>query len=50
MMGTKLMNILTFSYKDEIAKISEEEKQKELDRIAREAEWARKKKRKGTTS
>ena len=30
-----------FTYVDEIAKITDEEKQKELDRIAREAEWAR---------
>ena len=30
-----------FTYGDEIAKISEEEKQRELERIAREAEWAR---------
>jgi len=36
----KINEYFTFSYKDEIAKISEEEKQKELDRIAREAEWA----------
>ena len=30
-----------FTYADEIAKISDEEKQKELERIARDAEWAR---------
>ena len=37
----KIINeFFAFTYKDEIAKISEEEKQKELDRIAREAEWA----------
>jgi len=36
----KINEYFTFSYKDEIAKISEEEKQKELERIARETEWA----------
>jgi|TARA_R110002020_G_scaffold31127_7_gene97442 hypothetical protein len=30
-----------FTYADELLKISEEEKQRELERIAREAEWAR---------
>jgi len=30
----------SFTYNDEIAKISEEEKQREIDRIAREADWA----------
>ena len=36
----KINEYFAFTYKDEISKISEEEKQKELDRIAREAEWA----------
>ena len=30
-----------FSYAEEIAKISEEEKQREIERISRDAEWAR---------
>ena len=42
---TQLMDTLNeyfeFTYADELLKISEEEKQRELERIAREAEWAR---------
>ena len=42
---TKLMNAINeyfkFTYADEIAKISEEEKQREVERLARDAEWAR---------
>ena len=37
---TRISEYFTFSYADEIAKISEEEKQAELVRIARDAEWA----------
>ncbi len=37
----KIKEYFEFTYKDEIAKISEAEKQRELERIAREAEWAR---------
>ncbi len=37
----KINEYFTFTYKDEIAKITEEEKQRELERIAREANWAR---------
>ena len=36
----RINEFFAFTYKDEIAKISDAEKQKELDRIAREAEWA----------
>ena len=38
---SKIQEYFEFTYKDEIAKISEEEKQRELERLAREAEWAR---------
>jgi len=45
MSNKKLMETLDeyfkFTYAEEIAKISEEEKQRELEKIAREAEWAR---------
>ena len=37
----QIQDYFEFTYKDEIAKISEEQKQRELERIAREAEWAR---------
>ena len=41
----KLMNTINeyfkFTYADEISKISEEEKQREVERLARDAEWAR---------
>ena len=40
-MLNKIDEYFKFTYKDEIEKISEEEKQKELERIAREAKWAR---------
>ena len=39
LMGT-INEYFKFTYKDEIEKISEEEKQRELERIARDAEWA----------
>jgi len=37
----KIDEYFNFTHKDEIEKISAEEKQRELERIAREAEWAR---------
>ena len=40
LMGT-INEYFDFTYADEIAKITEEEKQRELERIARDAEWAR---------
>ena len=37
----KINEYFDFTYADEIAKISEEEKQREIERLARDAEWAR---------
>ncbi len=37
----KIKEYFEFTYKEEIAKISDAEKQRELERISREAEWAR---------
>ena len=37
----KINEYFDFTYADEIAKISEEEKQREVERLARDAEWAR---------
>ena len=46
----KINEYFDFTYADEIAKISEEEKQREIERIAREAEWASRRREREHTS